>query len=107
MSAAFPIALLLIVGAIWGAGVAVNSRLLALFLTRAGDEAGIPSVLREPERHPEKLVFFFRRSTVVRLKADPDLWSLRKLLGALVVTGLVVPIVGFGVLLLAALFLSQ
>jgi len=106
MSAAFPIALFIVVATIWAAAVIVSWRLLALFLRRAGDDADIPAVLREPERHPEKLVFFFRRSTVPRLKAEPDLWRLRQVLAVLLVLGLVVPPVGFAGLFLVALNLA-
>lgn len=104
MSAIFPIALFVIGAAIWAAAVVVNWRLLALFRRRAGDDAGIPPLLRDSERHPEKLVYFFRNSTVARLKADPDLWRLRQVLAVLLVLGFLAPVVGFTVICLVALF---
>lgn len=104
MSAAFPIALLAVVAAIWAATVVVNWRLLALFLRRAGDDAAVPPLLRGSERHPEKLLYFFRNSTVPRLKAEPDLWRLRQVLAVLLVLGFVAPVVGFTLMCLVALF---
>lgn len=106
MSAAFPITLLALVGAIWAASVVANRQLLALFLRRAGDDANVPAVLRDPGRHPEKLVYFFRHSTVPRLKAEPELWRLRQILAVLLVLGFSVPIVGFAAMFVVALALA-
>jgi hypothetical protein len=105
MSEAFPIAFLIVVAAVFASAAVVNHRLLRLFLVRTPSDL-IPVALREDGRNPEKVLFFFRASTVLRLKTDPEMWRLRQLLAVLLCAGVALPILFAAVFMMVAFAFS-
>jgi hypothetical protein len=84
MNGWLPFALVLIVGFTWLVTARQHGRLFRLFLTRYPHEATnlIPYAISN-WRHPEQIIYFFRKSSVPLLKADPELWKKRESVKAL------------------------
>jgi hypothetical protein len=55
---------------------------------------------------PEKFVYFFRHKSLDMLQNDTELWSLRRQVKILTFLSIVVPPLGFGILVTVAVFIS-
>jgi hypothetical protein len=55
---------------------------------------------------PEKFVYFFRHKSLDILQNDTELWSLRRQVTILTFLSIVVPPLGFGILVAVAVFIS-
>jgi hypothetical protein len=73
-------ALFIFTGCSWIAFAFRTGKLYADFLNRYPREAEelIPSAFDPRTKHPEKIIFFFRRESLPLLKSDPHLWRLRQ-----------------------------
>jgi hypothetical protein len=93
MNGWLPFALVLIVGFTWLVTARQHGRLFRLFLTRYPHEATnlIPYAISN-WRHPEQIIFFFRKSSAPLLKADPELWKKRQSVKALFWLSVLVPL---------------
>lgn len=92
---------------IWLATSLQNRKLYRAFLAKYPSSAMrmMPSALSK-DRHPEKTLFFFRRTSIPLLKADPDLWRQRQRLKMLLCLSVLAPILSFLSMLIYAV-LSQ
>ncbi len=89
---------------IWAATIYQSHRLFRKFVAKYPDVASreIPYAFSH-FAHPQKALFFWRRRSVELLRPDGELWKQRQCFVYLSVASLVVPFVGFGVLLLYAI----
>ena len=101
MSSIYPLALMAITSCIWFLTAWQNSHLVELFWQRLPRDAQqeLPGA---EGRHPEKIVFFFRRRASQILRKDDVLWKHRKRLLSLAALSALVPLVGFLSIIAAA-----
>ena len=94
MSAIYPVFLMFATAWVWILTVRQSSRLIELFWQRLPKvaEREIPGTF---DRHPEKVIFFFRRRAVKVLRGDRLLWKQRQHFLLLVTLSALVPMVGF------------
>lgn len=80
-----------------------NAKLYRVFIAKHRVEAEklIPFAF-SPIRHPEKLLFFFRKSSLPLLRQDAEVWKQRQRLKLLLIISLILPICGFMSLLIYA-----
>jgi len=104
MSGWFSGGFLLLIGFVWIVTAIQSRRLYSAFLAKYPEDAMrlIPFAFSN-SRHPEKLVFFFRRIALPMLTADPSLWRLRRQLKVLLFMSFLFPIAFFVVLLIYAI----
>jgi hypothetical protein len=104
MTAILPVTIFLLVNAAWITTGVVSSRLLRLFEAKFPREAAerIPYAFTH-WRHPEKLLFFFRKSSLPILQQDAAVWKLRQRLRLLLMVSILLPIIGCLAILLTAL----
>ncbi len=97
MSGVYPIALLTTTMTVWLMTSVCAHRLLRRFCDRfpAIAEKEIRFAFDPWIRHPEKLIFFFRRRAAELMRADPLLLRSRQRLIGLCVLSALVPLVGF------------
>jgi hypothetical protein len=96
MSGWFPVVLLGVVACIWLAALYQSQKLYDAFVAKYPRQAieHIPFAFSRT-RHPEKLLFFLRRTSIPLLRADASLWKLRQRLKFLLILSLVVPVASF------------
>jgi hypothetical protein len=89
----YPAGCMIAIGVLWLAAGFQARRLCRAFCDKHPQEAArlIPFSFSNT-RHPEKLFFFFRRTSIPMLKADTRLWELRQQLKVLLVLSLGVPL---------------
>lgn len=86
-----------VTGALWCVTVLYGHRLLHNFCARfpAVAQQEIPYAFDRWIAHPEKAIFFFRRSAAEVIRDDPSLWRQRRRFMFLVVLSLLIPVLGF------------
>jgi len=105
MSEIYPFSLFILTGVIWVATGIQSHRLFYNFRSRYPDIARqeIPFA-NDFMAHPSKFIYFFKKTSIPTLKADPEIWSLRKQVKVLCILSLAVPITGFVIMLCIALY---
>jgi hypothetical protein len=106
MSSAIPLAWFLLTGAVWLAAAIQSHRLLWRFTSTfpADADEQIPYA-RSHMRHPEKLLFFLRPTSVPLLQRDAAIWRMRQQFVALTYLSLTLPVAGFVIIAAVALAL--
>jgi hypothetical protein len=104
MTDLYPLLSLGLIGCIWLAAFIQGARLYRTFLHKYPDVASksIPFAFDELN-HPEKLLFFFRRTSLTLLKSDVELWKLRQQMVFLLCLSLIVPLLCFAILGIVAI----
>ena len=104
MSIWYPIAIMAAVISVWGATLVQSAKLYQAFCAKHPQEAQrlIPFAFSN-FRHPEKFLFFFRKTSLPMLRADGELWNLRQRLKLMLFLSLIVPLVCLAFLALAAI----
>jgi hypothetical protein len=100
-------AYVVVVCALWILTVVSAHKLFIAFITKFPVEAerNIPYAYSS-FRHPEKLLFFLRKSSVQMLKRDDCVWKLRQRLILLLVLSVTVPCFGFLAFVIFALLVA-
>jgi hypothetical protein len=104
MNSTYPLFAMALIGVVWVATALQNRKLYHAFCQKHPLEAQrlIPSAF-STDRHPEQLLFFFRRTSLPMLRADSDLWRLRQRLKLLLVLSACVPLACMGFFAFSAL----
>jgi hypothetical protein len=99
---AYPIILMFVIVSVWLITARQNGKLVEAFWDRLPKVAAqeLPGTLG---RHPEKLIFFFRRRAAEVLRGDEVLWKMRQRLVLWVALSLLTPVLGMLLLILAVL----
>src|SRR6266540_5476003 len=101
MSNLYPVVFLIAIAGTWFLTAWQNHKLYRAFLAKYPKEAEkfVPFASSKT-RHPEKVIFFFRRTSLPILKADSTLWKQRQRLKLLLIFSVLPP---FACLVLLAL----
>jgi len=104
MNSTYPFIAFALIGVVWVATALQNGRLYRTFCQKYPLEAQrrIPSAF-STDRHPEQLLFFFRKTSLPMLRAESDLWRMRQRLKLLLVLSAFVPLVSMGFFAFCAL----
>ena len=96
-------------GALWFATWLYAHRLLYAFCRRFPSEAAreIPYAFDRWVAHPEKALFFFRRSSADVVRADPALFKQRRRFIILSVSSVIFPVAWFLPMFIYAIIMSQ
>ena len=99
---------MVVIAGVWVITIIQNVKLYKAFLAKYPQEAerAIPFAFSNTS-HPEKLLFFFRKTSFPMLKADLDLWRQRQWLKLFLIISFLLPLVCFGFLALVALTESR
>ena len=108
MSTYYPATFLVVVFGVWLALFIQSHRLFYSFRAKYPEIAkrDIPYAF-EFSPTPEKFVYFFRHKSLDILQNDTELWSLRRQVKILTFLSIVVPPLGFGILVAVAVFISR
>ncbi len=103
----FTVCLFLLICGVWLATIVQSHRLFYRFRKKHPELAmsDIPHAF-EPNPHPEKFLYFFRRKSLELLRGDATLWPLRQQVKTLVILSGVVPALGFLALAALGMFLA-
>jgi hypothetical protein len=100
----YPVMSMILIGTVWAATAWQSGKLYALFFAK------YPRVAQEcipfagaKLMHPEKALFFFRKTSLPLLQADPVLWKMRQHLKVLLLISLVLPFACFSFLIICAI----
>jgi len=95
MTDIYPVVLVVSILGTWLAWAVQQGRLLSAFKREFPDVARerIPCAF-EYMRHPEKVLFFHRKSSVEVLRRDPAIWKLRQQVRWLTLMAVLVPLGG-------------
>jgi hypothetical protein len=93
---------------VWLACFIQSHRLFYKFRAKYPDIAqrDIPHAF-ETRENPEKLLYFLSRKSLELLRSDPELWGLRRQVKMLTILSIVIPPVGFAVLVHAVMLLAN
>jgi hypothetical protein len=108
LSTYYPATFLVVVFGVWLALFIQSHRLFYSFRAKYPEIAkrDIPYAF-EFSPTPEKFVYFFRHKSLDILQNDTELWSLRRQVKILTFLSIVVPPLGFGILVAVAVFISR
>jgi hypothetical protein len=108
MSEIWPILLMAVISMVWIMCAIDSHRLFYRFRAKYPDLARqhIPHAF-DPYAHPEKFIFFFRKRSKDILKCDDGLWALREKVKFLGILSIIVPPIGFVLLVLVAFLTVQ